>query len=488
MGSRILFVLIFCGSLFSQTLTLHAQENYQQWLQKHRKAFQQFKDKRDKAFTEFLKQELKKFQAFQGRKWDETPKPRRIPRAKPLPPRRLPHRQIIKDIPLPKKVPPPRVSPPGLEEAGPSLEINFFNTNLKIYYDPAFDFSLPEEINKEVISTFWAELSQTNYEDFLKQMNYYREALQLNDWGYGMLLAQVASALYPKSKNQQNLFVWFMLQKSGYEAKFGLQDQTVYLLIASDNVLYGTNYFKLDGKNFYLVDYLEPAKQIKSLFTYEGNYPNANKTTDLYMKHLPNLKPSINTRTVKFKYENKSYNLSFQYDHSLIEFFQNYPQTDLEVYFATPLSPKSDRSILAALKPVIQGTSQAEAVNRLLRFVQTAFDYETDEQQFGREKFLFAEETLHYPYSDCEDRSILFAYLVTRLTGLDVIALDFPGHIATAVHFSEDVKGDYVTYENKKYVICDPTYINANIGMRMPLVKNATPTIIKINSPRLALQ
>ena len=80
-----------------------------------------------------------------------------------------------------------------------------------------------------------------------------------------------------------------------------------------------------------------------------------------------------------------------------------------------------------------------DAVNVLLRFVQTGFSYLTDSEQFGREKFMFPEETLSYPYSDCEDRSFLFAYLVSSLLGLDVIGLDYPGHVATAVKFSSPV-------------------------------------------------
>jgi len=39
---------------------------------------------------------------------------------------------------------------------------------------------------------------------------------------------------------------------------------------------------------------------------------------------------------------------------------------------------------MRSLKPNLQGMSELEAVNFLLRFVQTAFDYKTDDQQFGK--------------------------------------------------------------------------------------------------------
>ena len=90
------------------------------------------------------------------------------------------------------------------------------------------------------------------------------------------------------------------------------------------------------------------------------------------------------------------------------------------------------------------------------------------------------EETLYYPSSDCEDRSILFSYLVTHLLGLRVIGLDYPGHIATAVQFHTPVAGKMVNYKNLQFTICDPTYVNADAGMCMPQFEHVEPKIISL--------
>jgi hypothetical protein len=136
--------------------------------------------------------------------------------------------------------------------------------------------------------------------------------------------------------------------------------------------------------------------------------------------------------------------------------------------------------VLKQLKQILEGRSQAEAANILLRFVQTGFQYKTDAQQFGREKAFFPEETLYYPYCDCEDRSVLFSYLVRKLLKLEVLGLDYPGHVATAVRFQEEIPGDAISYDGKRYVICDPTYINADLGMAMPEFKDKKPQIIQV--------
>ena len=65
-----------------------------------------------------------------------------------------------------------------------------------------------------------------------------------------------------------------------------------------------------------------------------------------------------------------------------------------------------------------------------------------------------------------------------ELLGLDVVLLDYPEHISTAVCFAEDVEGDYLMLGNKKYVACDPTYIGADIGMSMPSMKKYSPIVV----------
>ena len=131
------------------------------------------------------------------------------------------------------------------------------------------------------------------------------------------------------------------------------------------------------------------------------------------------------------------------------------------------------------MAPLVQGKNEADAANILINFVQTAFQYQRDEQQFGYEKPFFVEELFYYPYSDCEDRAMLYSYLVRKLLGLDVVLLDYPDHIATAVRFKGNVGGDYVMVGGQKYIVCDPTYIGASIGMTMPQFKTVAAKVLK---------
>ena len=130
------------------------------------------------------------------------------------------------------------------------------------------------------------------------------------------------------------------------------------------------------------------------------------------------------------------------------------------------------------LREKLKGRSELSAMERLLNWVQTAFVYEYDDKAWGCDRAFFAEESLFYPYCDCEDRSILLSRLVRDLLGLKVILVFYPGHLAMAVHFTEEVKGDYIMLDGMKFVICDPTYINAPVGKTMPNMNNSKATVI----------
>jgi hypothetical protein len=151
------------------------------------------------------------------------------------------------------------------------------------------------------------------------------------------------------------------------------------------------------------------------------------------------------------------------------------------MYANTPMSAQAKNTLYPSLRQAIAGKSSYEAVSRLLNFVQTAFEYEYDDKVWGGDRAFFAEETLYYPYCDCEDRAILFSRLVRDLVGLKVVLIYYPGHLAAAVQFDNSVTGDYVTLNGRRYVVCDPTYIGAPVGKSMPNLNNSQAKVILLD-------
>ena len=146
-------------------------------------------------------------------------------------------------------------------------------------------------------------------------------------------------------------------------------------------------------------------------------------------------------------------------------------------YVYTPLSQSAKDELYPALRQKIEGKNEEETANILLDFIQTAFAYKTDNEVWGLERPFFPEETLYYPYCDCEDRAILFCRLVTDLMGLKTALVSYPGHVAAAVQFDSEIPGDYFNVNGTRFLICDPTYINAPIGKSMPKNNNSTAKV-----------
>jgi hypothetical protein len=496
---------------------------------------QEFREERDRLFAEFLEEQWKEFEEFAGLIADRTPKPVLVPKAgerpndavtpagrkiePPSPPAApLP---VAPALPLspemtrpnPEPVPPLAPSPaqpsppsislpgrgaapappapsllPGRETATPparpagilgenAVEFEFFGMDLRIEFDPLLKTTIPLPPSNQGIATFWKQASTADFPPLVSRLLELQESFQLNDWGYYQLTMAVAERIQPQS-HDATLLCWFLLAKSGYRVKVGFNSDRICLIVPAAHKLYGVPYYNLEGTRYYNFSYLRDQRHPGRLFTYKENYPGADNQVGLHLKRTPVIRDARTTRMLAFRYSGEIHQVPVAYNPNIIRFLATYPQTDLAVFFTAAVDPDAEQSLLAGLGQIIAGKSETEAINMLLRFVQTAFEYQTDDEQFGHEKYFFVEETIHLPFSDCEDRSILFSYLVRRLTGLEVIALHYPGHIATAVRFSSEVPGDYVVNGGNRYVVCDPTYINADIGMVMPQFKGVTPEVI----------
>lgn len=492
---------VVCVATTSQQAS--ANDDFKKWLQQEKSSFQEYKDKRDKEFTAFLKTQWKEMELLRGFNRDESPKPVVIPVAKPRPVK-PPQPEEVKPVtrPVPKPVPEPVVMPvpapvlvptpalpivkpviptePVARPKGRKITLIYYGSRLTFYYDPKLKAKLPARINETAVSDFWSALSLGDYDDLIAQIDTSAKALQLNDWAYAVLVHEISEKIYPAADNSQSLFTWFVMTKARYKARIAYDDRTVYLLVPSQQQLYSVPYFTFDKVRYYAIRFDGKDQSLGQVYTYDGSYPGADKS--LNMQLLSDMVPENRklNRDLSFEFEGRRYRVTATYGNERIDFLNTYPQLDLQWYFKSKVSTTVSTPLQNQLKQHMQGMNEQQAVNFLLRFVQTSLKYKTDEGQFGKENYLFPEETLHYPYSDCEDRSVLFAWLVQSLLGLEVVGLDFPGHVATAVHFNGKVPGDAITYQGKRYVVADPTFINASVGMTMPDYKNAKPGVIKI--------
>ncbi|HFD87897.1 MAG TPA: hypothetical protein ENJ35_09515 [Gammaproteobacteria bacterium] len=488
LSMRFLFSTLLCAIVPG---TLSAGE-YEQWLQQQVAEYDAYQEAQDKAFSSFLTKEWHSYQVDQGLVRDSKPKPVVMPVAPPAPVSPVvvaepgqtapPPPVAVKTVPAPPPVvtPPPAVVPPAPGPKGKALRLDFYGVPVSLSYDKGMVVRLGSTLNNKAVSRFWDKLSRVDTTALQEQLAKYRQALALNDWGYAMFLYRIGDKLYGQRQNEALLFTWFILSKEGYDARVGYSGNKILLMLPTKNEVFGLPFFTYSGKKYYVVNFGRQASPVKNVFSYDGHYPGADRALSLAVTKLPKIKKRPVEKALNFSFGGKRHAVNAVYDRNVIRYFDDYPVTELGIYFSSAVSDRLAYTLLTSLKPLVEGKSEVEAVNILLRFVQTSFDYKTDGEQFGREKYFFPEELFYYKYSDCEDRAALFAFLVKSLLGLDVVVLDYPGHIATAVHFNSRVDGASVNYKGRRYVISDPTYVNANAGDVMPKFKSVKPVIVPI--------
>lgn len=372
------------------------------------------------------------------------------------------------------------------------------NNNLSFdYYGIKLNFHIDDKlrlrhkgISEKDVSDYFSQMSKLSNEthSLWTQVEKYVNDLGLNEWGYFSILRSLSESMFSNIDNRV-LFTFYMLRnEGGFKAKIarGKDSNKMTLLAAIDNSkdVYSYTFFRLnDSKDGSVSKYYSiygGGNPKESIYTYDKCEQDAAlKEIGLDFHKTLNMGPCNFTRELNFAKINSK--ITLPYNRSHLAYLNDVPMTVFPIYFASPISIEAQQIFNSKLEELKSQYTPVQFIDIILNFVQTAFEYKTDEEQFGYEKYFYPEEVIGYPYSDCEDRSALFTWLVTNYTDAQVVGLQYEGHLATAVYFGENVNinGDAFLYGGKKYYVCDPTYINATIGMTMPQFKDVMPKIVK---------
>lgn len=486
-------LLLVCVSVCLQA---GAQTSFDDFKAKANKEFSAFKKKSKEDFESFRKKANDEYADFLRKSWSEFESlrtPNKPKEEKQIPPKPYKEQdEPIKDTPKPygevivPKPPKPQPEPVVPIKETPEVEqwhsFTYYGLTLKVRLDNRHKFKL-KGCDGKSLSDGWNKLSSSNYNNVITDCLSIRKKLDLCDWGYLMLIKGLSNSFMGKNTNEATLLMAYIYCQSGYKMKLAHNNGKLYMLYATEHVLYDKTYFALNGEKYYPMDCKE-----ERIYICEATFPNE-RPLSLYVSSVPQLgiNKTDNRQLVSKRYSNV--NATVSSNKNLIEFCNTYPASEIggnfmtkwAMYANTPLSNSTRSMLYPSLQSAISGLSQLQAVERLLNFMQTAFVYEYDSKVWGYDRAFFAEETLYYPYCDCEDRSILFSRLVRDLLGLDVVLVYYPGHLATAVKFTTSVKGDYLMINGNKYVVCDPTYIGAPVGRTMTGMDNTKAKVILLD-------
>lgn len=495
-------VRIFCWLIV--TLAIFAKGHAQVDSTSEQRDFERYAKEEEKAFYAYVKMEEEKFKNYNDSinrefgkylaetwkefnlEWQEPlikypvpltvynpdvprPKPARLPIKKEveLPKRLLP--RVDPDISLPSKLP---VNVPTNQ-----LEKSFYGVTITFN---KLEFSMPRltGTTEREVSAFWMALAKLPYEDWAGRIIQWKSGLKLNDWGLYLLIKEAFTAYAPGgTENEEVIFTVFTLNQLGYRAKIGRVKQKLVPFIAFGCHVSNTSIFSHEKIIYSAVN--TKHTNLSSVQICRVNYPRATKLLDMSIDFSPMLASEVITKAVKDT--RRSYKLRF--NKNLVDWYATYPLVNFAIYAKAALDENFLQSVTQQIKPVLNGLSQEQAINELLHFVQFAFTYAKDVDQFGYERWNFAEETIASSHSDCEDRAILFTQLVRTLLDMPIVLIYYPNrHLATAVKFdAPQIEGDYIiTVDGQKYLLCDPTYKTAVAGMCMPQLRDVPIEVIKV--------
>ncbi len=395
------------------------------------------------------------------------------------------HQQHIKDIIVSQAEQLPQQRIPShqsdFSDTHPDrFSFTFFGTECQVRMGEACRFQLETLDNNELADRL-QQMMTAPFNHLLNDCLLLRQKLRLCDWAYYQLLCALTDRFYGPDSDEATLALAFLYMQSGYKMRLAQDGIHLYMLVASTHYIYSYSYYIVDNEYFYLLRGKDP----KEMLICEAGFPQE-RDLSLQISDSPLLAyhPS-DVRTVRSRrYADFSFQVAI--NTNLIDFFNTYPTSTVDddvktrwaMYARTPMADQVRQMLYPPMQQVLAGLSPLEAVERLLNWVQTGFAYGFDSEIWGTDRVFFGEETLFYPYCDCEDRSILLAHLVYDLLGLDVVLVYYPNHIAMAVRFPQAVPGDFLMVRGSRYTICDPTYIGARVGQNMPRNTGQQATVI----------
>lgn len=492
-----LFIFLICYSI-----TASAQVN------EFQKAYEDFRNQAKHEYEDFRRQANEEYATFVRNAWIEVktlpavPKPE-DDKTKPIIIKKGDKNRPIDDNPViideiidtPNPQPQPKPIAPIREQ--PISTDNYFSftlygTEMKVRANDAMKFRL-KDIEFETIADTWERLASAEYDNLIRDCLENRIRYNLSDWSYLRMLDTFTNLFEGENTNEAELLKAFLYCQSGYQMRLAMASGHLYMLYSSQYFIFDKPCLKLDDIFYY-------ADQIKDdqISICEAEFPNE-QALSMQIHQEPTLSEKPSPKKTIVSEDADWMSVSIIENKNLMEFYQDHPSsyfgndfmTRWAIYANTPLCESAKKQLYPQFREMFAKISQATkeqgmnerniipaCVDMLCHWIQTGFVYEYDDKVWGYDRAFFADESLFYPYCDCEDRSILLTRLVRDLLGLKCALVYYPGHLATAIAIDENIKGDYIRIDDTKYIICDPTYIGASIGMTMPNMDNKSAKVI----------
>lgn len=365
---------------------------------------------------------------------------------------------------------------------GNEVSVDFFGVKEVIPFDQSM--KLPRvQANEQAVSEGWKYLSASDFMPTVEALEEIRDKSSLGDWALYTAIKKYTDAVYiDEYVNEKILTQMFLLCQMKYKVRVGVSGNELIILLPFTTPIYQVAYISDGDEDYYIYSYSRLNSQ-NPLYTFSNDFSQADRKFDLVIDRQLTVSSGFYQSKTQARWsEIMGETFTVPINLPCVKFYLDYPQSDLITYHRSAVDTELKNQVFKTIKyEVLKNNMGAkEAVAYVMNLIQKGFDYKTDVEMFGRTKPLFVEESFYYGANNCKDRVLLLSWIVKDLFGLDVVMLCYEGHVACGIEFPEEVLGDSFSYQGKKYVMCDPTYIGAPIGATMPQFRGVAPSIIPL--------
>ncbi len=400
---------------------------------------------------------------------------------------------VAAPAPAPKQPEPLSEVVPVPEQPNDYMAFDVFGTQCRVRIGKNCHVRLTGLTGDDVADAI-GEFTKPQFDNMLYDCLQERKNHHFSDWAYYQMLLSLTDKFYGKHTNEGTLVLGFLYSQSGYKMRYAHDSNTLYILVASQYNIFKKSFFYVEGECYYLLDDIDDGAK---LAVCKAKFPKESPLS-LQISAIQDFTDNPTVERTITSPMNPDFSFTLTSNKNYIDFYNTYPSsytdnnfmTRWAMYANTPLEKGITSQLYPSMKEKLEGMTPLEKVQQLDWWVQGTVDikreksdqecflYAFDEDVWGADRAFFGEETFFYPYCDCEDRSILLSHLVRDLVDLDVVLVYYPGHLAMAVNFPEDVPGDHIMVNGRKFIVCDPTYVGSDVGETMPSMKDKETTVI----------
>lgn len=359
------------------------------------------------------------------------------------------------------------------------LTVDFYGHNVLVDAQLVKQVKAPFTINKQSVGQALAKTNKAELKRISAEINTAKTQYKLDGLGVVLLTNKIVSQITP-SKNTQNLLKYQLLKELAYDVQLTYTKTTITCFgrlsetpAASVYIIYQNN--RYTNLNF------NDGKTQGLRYVYKSDSERADALPLDYTGTAPAINAKKELTHLTWSFQGKLYHLKAIRNVSFNEYLSDLPQFNLGPdYVKMNHSKEFQQSVLQPLETYLSGMhSDMQKANFLLKFVQSAFQYKTDGDQYGREKYNFPEETVTNAYSDCEDRTLLLAYLYKKLLHFESVMLHFENekHVCLGVKIPNRSNAYSFKYKNENYMVTEPTGIGFDVGETGVPLKNVTEVI-----------